>query len=47
MFDQAAARRAWSKRRNDLGSLADVADVLTDIDQQIAALQERVNTLLD
>jgi len=47
VFDRAAAQQAWTKRRNDLDSLADVADPMTDIDQQIAALQQRVNTLLD
>ena len=35
------------KRRDDLHRLADVGDVLSDVDQQIAHLQERVSALLD
>ena len=35
------------RRRADLDRLADVADVLTDIDQQVADLQSRVTALLD
>ena len=40
-------QRAWLRRRADLDLLADVADVLTDIDQQVADLQNRVTALLD
>ena len=40
-------QRAWLRRRADLDRLADVADVLTDIDQQVADLQSRVTALLD
>ena len=46
-YSKASADQAWSKRRQDLHRLADVGDVLSDIDKQIADLQERVNALLD
>ena len=47
VYDRAAAQRAWAKRRSDLDQLGDVGDVLTDVDRQIAELQQRVNALLD
>jgi hypothetical protein len=47
VFDRAASQRAWAKRRNDLDQLGDVGDVLTDLDRQIAELQQRVTALLD
>jgi hypothetical protein len=47
VYSKASAEQAWSKRRDELHRLADVGDVLSDIDQQIAVLQQRVNALLD
>ena len=47
VYSKASADQAWSKRRQDLHRPADVGDVLSDIDKQIADLQERVNALLD
>jgi hypothetical protein len=47
VFDRAASRRAWAKRRNDLDQLGDVSDVLAELDRQIAELQHRVTALLD
>ena len=46
-YTRAAAARAWTKRRTDLHHLADVGDVLSDVDQRIAELQDRVNQLLE
>jgi hypothetical protein len=46
-YDRAAWRRAWTRRRADLDQLTGVADVLTDLDRQVAELQHRVTALLD
>ena len=46
-YDRAAAEQAWTTRRADLHRIAGVDDVLSDIDQQIADLQDRVAALLD
>ena len=45
VYDRAATRAAWAKRREDLDQLGDVGDVLTDVDRQIAELQQRVTAL--
>jgi hypothetical protein len=47
VFARTAATRAWTKRRKDLDPLSDVAEVLSDVDQQIVELQHRVNALLE
>jgi hypothetical protein len=44
---KASVDQAWTKRRADLHLLADVGDVLSEIDKKIAYLQERVNALLN
>lgn len=46
-YDMETWHRAWTKRRADLDELAEVADVLTDIDQRVADLQCRVTALLN
>jgi hypothetical protein len=46
VYDRAATR-AWAKRSEDLDQLGDVGDVLTDVDRQIAELQQRVTALLE
>jgi hypothetical protein len=46
VYDRSANEKAWAKRRDDLRRIADVSDVLTGIDQQIAELQHRVDMLL-
>jgi predicted flap endonuclease-1-like 5' DNA nuclease len=47
VYDRAAAQRAWARRRDDLHRLAGVGAVLTDLDQQIADLHDRVEVLLN
>jgi hypothetical protein len=45
-FTRDAADCAWTKRRNDLQRLGNLSNVLSDVDRQIAELQQRVNALL-
>jgi hypothetical protein len=47
VYDKPASERAWARRRDDLHRLADVNEVLSDVDQQIVDIQQRVNALLD
>jgi hypothetical protein len=46
-YTHAVAKGAWVKRRRDLDQLVGVGDALADVDRKIAALQLRVNSLLD
>src|SRR4051794_5105914 len=46
VYEKAGSGRAWAKRIIHLDQHADVRDVLTDVDQRIAELQQRVDDLL-
>lgn len=46
-FDRAAAQRARKKRGDDLDDLAGVGEALSYVDQRIAELQHRVDSLFD
>ena len=45
-YTRKQVRTAWDQRRADLGDLAGVADELTDVDRQVAEINQRIDQLM-